>query len=172
MSLRPATAADLPAVLALWQRPDHAAMLPAPAPGEAERALDDGLLWLWERDGAPAGFAALAVWNSRDGIWGLTHFAMRHPGRGEGRRFLDAILAELFLNRGIHRLSVDSAPDNAPALALWRRAGFVDEGCFRQCWRRPDGRWCDSLILALLAPEYRATRDPAALDSPPGRDYL
>lgn len=170
MSLRVATPADLPAVLDLWRRPDHAAMLPPPAPGEAEQALDDGLLWLWQADTRLAGFAALTIWNADDGVWGLTHFAIDRPGRGEGRRFLRALLAELFDRRGLHRLSVDSAPDNAPALALWRSAGFRVEGRFRQCWRRPDGQWTDSVILALLAPEYRAPGAWGALDYPPGRD--
>jgi RimJ/RimL family protein N-acetyltransferase len=160
MSLRPATMSDLPAVLVLWQRPDHAMMLPPPAPGEAEAAVEDDLLWLWQPGGTLAGFAALTIWNGTDGIWGLTHFAVAQPGRGEGRRFLDAVLAELFTRRHIHRLSVDSAPDNAPALALWQRAGFQVEGRFRQCWRRPDGAWTDSVILSLLAPEYRTATRP------------
>ena len=164
--LRPATPADLPAVVALWCRPEFAMLLPPPGPGEAEAALEDGVLWLWQDADRLAGFACLTVWSEADGIWGLTHFAVDRPGRGDGRRFLGAILAELFDRRGIHRLSVDSVPDNAAALALWRRAGFVAEGRFRQCWRRPDGRWTDSLLFALLAPE----RDPAALESPSGQD--
>ncbi len=39
--------------------------------------------------------------------------------------------------------------------ALWSRAGFVQEGTFRQCWRRPDGAWSDSHLFSLLAHEYR-----------------
>jgi RimJ/RimL family protein N-acetyltransferase len=135
-------------------------MRPPPDPGEAEDACDAGLLWVWEAEGMLAGFTRLAIWNATDGIWGITHFAIARPGRGNGRRFLAAVLAEAFDRRGIHRLSVDSVPDNAAALRLWERAGFVHEGRFRQCWRRPDGHWADSLLFSLLADE----RDPAALD--------
>lgn len=162
MSLRIATSADLPAVLELWQRPDYARMLGGPVVEDIAEVLEAGLLWLWEPEGVFEGFAALHVWNERDGAWSLAHFAISRPGRGEGRRFLNALLTELFERRAIHRLSVDSAPDNTAALALWRQAGFVAEGCFRQCWRRADGSWTDSLIFALLAPEYRATRSPGA----------
>jgi RimJ/RimL family protein N-acetyltransferase len=160
MSLRPASATDLPAVLALWTRAEHAMLLPPPDPGEAEDALNAGLLWVWEAEEMLAGFVALAIWNATDGIWGITHFATARPGRGDGRSFLAAVLGELFDRRGIHRLSVDSVPENAAALRLWQRAGFVPEGRFRQCWRRPDGQWTDSLLFGLLARE----RDPAALD--------
>ncbi|MCC5987159.1 MAG: GNAT family N-acetyltransferase [Pararhodobacter sp.] len=151
--LRPASSDDLPAVLAIWTRPETAMLLPPPEPGDAEAACDDGLLFVWERKGRVAGFANLAVWHRADGIWGLTHFAVANPGQGEGRRFLTALLDEVFEQRGAHRLSVDSVPDNRPALRLWEWAGFRPEGCFRQCWRRPDGRWSDSLLFALLATE-------------------
>jgi len=165
MSLRLATPTDLAAVLSLWTRPAHAMVLPQPDPDEAEGAIDAGLLWLWETDGTLAGFARLAVWNETDSIWGLTHFAIARPGRGDGRRFLAAVLHEVFDRRRAHRLSVDSVPENSAALALWQQAGFQPEGRFRQCWRRPDGAWTDSLLFGLLAPEYRAT---LLRDWPPG----
>ena len=158
--LRPARASDLPAIKALWCAPANAMMLPPPEAGEAEAQCEAGLLWLWEEAGQMEGFVALTVWSASDGIWGITHCATARPGQGNGRRFLRALLAELFDRRGIHRLSVDSAPDNAPALRLWQRAGFRLEGRLRQCWKRPDGQWADSLLFGLLAPE----RDPAALD--------
>ncbi len=160
MMLRPATAADLPAVTALWSDPAHAMQLPPPEDGEPEALCDAGLLWLWEDAGQLAGFVALTVWSASDGTWGITHFATARRGQGDGRRFLRALLVELFGNRGIHRLSVDSAPDNAPALRLWQRAGFRHEGRLRQCWKRPNGARTDSLLFGLLAPE----RNPAALD--------
>jgi len=155
MSLRPATLADMDAVLALWSRPEHGHFLPAPQPGDADEALADGLLWVWDRQHAVAGFARLNIWSARDGNWGISHFAIADPGHGNGKRFLAAILAEVFGPRAAHRLSLDSAPDNAAALRLWAGAGFVQEGTFRQCWRRPDGQWSDSHLFSLLAHEYR-----------------
>lgn len=155
MILRPATPADKDAVLALWSRAEHSRFLPAPEPGDADDALAEGLLWVWDRQGEVAGFARMNLWSVRDGNWGISHFATARPGQGDGGRFLAAILAEVFGNRGAHRLSLDSAPDNTAALRLWAGAGFVHEGTFRQCWRRPDGQWSDSHLFSLLAHEYR-----------------
>lgn len=155
MSLRLAIPADLDAVHALWSRAEYSHFLPAPEPGDAEEALAEGLLWVWERQQTMAGFARLNLWSARDGNWGISHFAIANPGQGEGKRFLAAILAEVFGPRGAHRLSLDSVPDNAAALKLWAGAGFVHEGTFRQCMRRPDGGWRDSHLFALLAHEYQ-----------------
>jgi len=155
MSLRPAQPADMAAVLALWSRPEHGRFLPPPEPGEADEALAEGLLWVWDRQGSVAGFARLNVWSARNNNWGISHFAIANPGQGDGKSFLAAILAEVFGPRGAHRLSLDSVPDNAAALRLWAWAGFVYEGTFRQCMRRPDGGWTDSHLFALLSHEYR-----------------
>ena len=155
MSLRLALPADLDAVHALWTRADHSHFLPAPEPGDAREALAEGLLWVWERQHEIAGFARLNLWSQRDRNWGISHFAITRPGQGDGKKFLAAILKEVFGARGAHRLSLDSAPDNTAALRLWAGAGFVQEGTFRQCWRRPDGKWSDSHLFSLLAHEYR-----------------
>ncbi|MCC5968447.1 MAG: GNAT family N-acetyltransferase [Pararhodobacter sp.] len=155
MTLRPAQPADMASILALWSRPAHSRFLPAPEPGEAEDALAEGLLWVWERQGAVAGFARLNQWSARDGNWGISHFATASPGQGDGKRFLAAILTEVFGPLQAHRLSLDSVPDNTAALKLWAGAGFVHEGTFRQCMRQPDGGWSDSHLFALLAHEYQ-----------------
>jgi RimJ/RimL family protein N-acetyltransferase len=54
----------------------------------------------------------------------------------------------------LHRIEVDTDPDNLASLALLDRFGFTREGYFRDRWR-VHGAWHDSVMLALLEDEYR-----------------
>lgn len=72
-------------------------------------------------------------------------------GRGLGGRLVGwgAIGAAA---RGATRLFLEVAADNAPALALYARAGFVEAGRRPAYYARPEGRHQDALILALNLP--------------------
>lgn len=156
MSLRPATPADLATVAALWARADMAMALPPPDPGEAEDDLAAGNLLVWAPGGRIAGFAALATWSAKSGTYGLKALAIDRQGQGEGGRFLAAILRLVFEDRRGHRLGLDVARDQYRAIALYQRAGFQQEGIFREAWLRPDGLYTDCLVMAMLAREWRA----------------
>ena len=80
----------------------------------------------------------------------LLNIAVRpeHRGLGVGRRLLAALLAAL-RGRGVRRCLLEVRCSNAPAIALYRRLGFVADG------RRPDyyptatGRE-DALLMSCL----------------------
>lgn len=55
-------------------------------------------------------------------------------------------------SRGATRLFLEVADDNAAALALYARAGFVEAGRRPGYYVRPDGGRQDALILALNLP--------------------
>ncbi len=74
-------------------------------------------------------------------------------GTGLGGDLLQTTLDACFAAWGIHRVGVRVEEENARALALYRRAGFQDEGRLRQAAFH-DGRHADILLLSLLAPEW------------------
>lgn len=78
-----------------------------------------------------------------------------HWGRGLMSEALDAVLEFAFDELDLHRVEADVDPDHAASLALLARFGFVREGLFRDRWHVHD-RWHDSVMLGLLARDYRA----------------
>ena len=73
-----------------------------------------------------------------------------HRGQGIGSRMLAATL-DLAWARGIRRAELNVRSDNTPAIALYRRFGFVAEGTCRN-YLCIDGVDYDALLMARLAP--------------------
>lgn len=73
-----------------------------------------------------------------------------YRGQGIGSRMLAATL-ELAWARGIRRAELNVRSDNTPAIALYRRFGFVAEGTCRN-YVCIDGVDYDALLMARLAP--------------------
>lgn len=78
-------------------------------------------------------------------------------GRGYGTEVLGAMLETAFDRFELHRLEADIDPDNVASLALLRKYGFREEGRMRERWRLGD-EWRDSIIMALLATDWRLAR--------------
>ena len=76
-----------------------------------------------------------------------------HWGRGHARAALGRVLQYGFEDLQLHRLEADVDPDNAASLRLFEALGFQREGLLRQRWFM-HGRWCDSVLLGLLQPEW------------------
>ncbi len=74
-------------------------------------------------------------------------------GRGYGREVVAVVSAHLIDDRGHHRLIIDPAADNAPAIACYAAVGFRPVGRMRQYERGPDGTFHDGLLMDLLADE-------------------
>lgn len=70
-----------------------------------------------------------------------------HVGKGVGSALMGALVdtADNWLN--LKRLELTVYADNAPAIALYRRFGFVEEGLFRAFAFR-DGAYVDGLAMA------------------------
>ncbi len=151
MSLRPARPEDMEFIHALWTSDDNARWLDPPQGYEVDSALASGNLLVWDLDG-PAGFAFLTEWLPR--VVGLREFAVARPG--QGRAFLEALMAEVFGPRGAHRLGLDCTADNARAMAFFQAAGFVREGVWRETWDRGDGDFVDCIFYSLLDREWAA----------------
>lgn len=67
-------------------------------------------------------------------------------GRGLGRRLVTRFLYQARL-RGAEEAFLEVAEDNAPARAVYSRAGFTETGRRRGYYRTQDGRPVDALVL-------------------------
>jgi putative acetyltransferase len=85
----------------------------------------DGMIFIAERQGEPVGCAALLRMN--DGGFELAKMAVADhaKGGGIGRKLIDACI-EAARVAGAHRVYLESNSALAPALSLYRSAGFED----------------------------------------------
>ena len=79
--------------------------------------------------------------------------------RGYGSDAVRALARWLFTERGHHRITIDPAAANTPAIRCYERVGFRPVGIMRRYERlREDLDWHDGLLMDLLAEDL--------LDSP------
>lgn len=112
-----------------------------------------------EIDGQVVGHAGLEIFSRRRAHVGSFGMGVdeRFQGRGVGTAFMTVLmdLADNWYN--LHRLELEVYCDNAPAVHLYKKFGFVIEGTHRDYAFR-DGRFVDAHSMARL-------RDPASNDS-------
>lgn len=128
--------------------------------GERFRPRDGAVPFAIEVDGELVGDIVL---------WGIDEFNRRAHlgmalvadarGRGYGTDAIRVLLRYAFQDRGLNRVQLEALATNAPGLAAYRRAGFVQEGVNRQdAWI--DGRFVDQVVMGVLAQEWRAAHLP------------
>jgi aminoglycoside 6'-N-acetyltransferase len=76
-------------------------------------------------------------------------------GRGLGTEAVRVLSRYLVEGRGHHRLTIDPAAANAPAIRSYEKVGFRPVGVMRRYERGSDGEWRDGLLMDLLADELR-----------------
>jgi aminoglycoside 6'-N-acetyltransferase len=74
-------------------------------------------------------------------------------GRGLGTDAVRTLARHLIADHGHHRLVIDPATDNAPAIRAYGKVGFRPVGVMRRYERGADGTWHDGLLMDLLADE-------------------
>ena len=77
------------------------------------------------------------------------------------------LVRHLLVDRGHHRLVIDPAADNEPAIRCYAAAGFRPVGVMRRYEQGPDGSWHDGLLMELVVDGDPAA--PAAADAPAER---
>jgi aminoglycoside 6'-N-acetyltransferase len=73
--------------------------------------------------------------------------------RGIGGAALYVLAHYLFEVAGHHRITIDPAADNKPAIGLYEKLGFRPVGILRQYERRENGIVRDGLLMDMLAGE-------------------
>jgi aminoglycoside 6'-N-acetyltransferase len=119
---------------------------------------DDSAAFTIELAGDVAGW--LGVWEENEpgyryaGLDIMLAPAIR--GRGIGPEALRTVIRWLIEKRGHHRVTIDPARANQPAIRAYESVGFRPVGVMRQYERDPAGGWRDGLLMDLLAEEFEA----------------
>jgi aminoglycoside 6'-N-acetyltransferase len=79
----------------------------------------------------------------------------RFQGQGAGAEAVALLAGFLFARRGHHRLTIDPAVTNEPAIRCYTKVGFRPVGVMRAYERGADGRFHDGLLMDMLAAELR-----------------
>jgi phosphinothricin acetyltransferase len=170
VSIRPATAADIPAITAIYA---HAvstgtASFELEAPSEAEMArrmntlLDSGYPYIVATaGGALAGYAYAGPYRPRPAyrfaVEDSIYVDQTTQRRGVGRVLLEQLILESE-QRGFRQMVAiigDSA--NAPSIALHRALGFRMVGAFENVGYK-FGRWLDSVMMQRELGEGASTK--------------
>jgi [ribosomal protein S18]-alanine N-acetyltransferase len=105
--------------------------------------LADGLFLGAGRE--PVGFAL-----SRRVIDEAELLSLALAPEARGRRLAHALLEahlDALLKRGVRRVHLEVEEGNAPALALYRRGGFVEVGRRQAYYHKPDGRRAEAVTM-------------------------
>lgn len=155
--LRPATAADVPALAQVRSKPEVFVWWRGgedlTAAVTDDLADEDEQTYVIEHQGRVVGAVQ----------WGAeTEPDYRHAsidiyldpsvhGRGLGTDAVRTLARHLFTVEGHHRIVIDPAAANAAAIASYTKVGFRPVGVMRRYERGPDGTWHDGLLMDLLA---------------------
>jgi phosphinothricin acetyltransferase len=158
---RPATAADLPAVAAIFAHYVETSVVtfeetpPAAADWANKLAdlTDRGLPFLIVTAGdAVAGYAYAAPWRPkpayRHTAENTVYLSPAHTGRGLGRTLMTSLL-EACARTAVRQLVavvVDENSEPNPSLALHRSLGFTEAGRLSAVGHK-HGRWLDTVLL-------------------------
>jgi len=108
-----------------------------------------------EAEGRPVGDVDLfhIDQRNRNALVGLGIWRAEDRGRGYGTDALEALLGWAFRHLNLHRVELSVEPENAPAVRVYEKLGFVVEGRRRE-QHYDDGCYRDELIMAVLAREF------------------
>lgn len=175
LRLRPPRESDIDRLYALFSDPTVTAVWSHEAWTDRQQAVDlyqrivqhaaAGSLFQWAITEADAdqliGTATLSAINRthRSAMIGYALLPTMQ-GRGYGREAAGALIRHAFTDLNLHRIGADLEPDNAGSRAVLDAHGFQVEGRQRDTYWL-NGRWYDSLLMALLEPDWRARQSQA-----------
>lgn len=74
-------------------------------------------------------------------------------GKGLGTFAVQEIVNHAFMNLNLHRIELEVLESNIPAQNLYKKCGFIPEGCKRQAIYK-NGRYENMLIMAILKSDH------------------
>ncbi|MCM2429395.1 GNAT family N-acetyltransferase [Streptomyces sp. RKAG337] len=181
VTLRPATAADIPALTAIRSTPEvyerwHGDRDDMAASIAEDFAEPDTEVFVIEHEGRVVGaiqWGAEEEPDYRHANIDIYLDPARH-GRGLGTDAVRTLTLHLITAHGHHRLIIDPAADNTAAIRCYTKVGFRPVGIMRDYERGLDGTWHDGLMMDLLARDlpvedrtWRGPSDPGRSVTPP-----
>jgi aminoglycoside 6'-N-acetyltransferase len=148
VTLRPTRADDRGALRRIREEPAVLEWWEAPSPEWPGDEEDVELLTLTV-DGEVAGL--VQFWEDPDpdtrhadvDILLTTHL----QDQGLGTDAMRTVVTHLTDDRGHHRITLTTSPDNARAIRVYEKVGFRQVGVTRRSERRADGDWYDELLM-------------------------
>ena len=156
MLLRLATAADIPAIIALERTPSAREFVGqwSEERHRATLAGGDARYYVSETEGGEVqAYAILRGLEEASRYITLKRIVVAAPEKGMGRRMLKELMHIAFRELGAHRFYLDVYDDNARARHLYEGLGFKYEGLMRDAAQR-DGQWCNLRLMSILETEY------------------
>ena len=159
VTLRPGRPGDAPKLRAILAEPSVSRWWAEPDPVEVIeeelRGDDAGVLLVVEIDGQVAG--GIQYHEENDPMYrhaGIDiYLGRRFQGQGAGTEAVGLLARFLFEQRGHHRITIDPAATNEPAIRCYVKVGFRPVGVLRKYERGGDGRFHDGLLMDLLRDE-------------------
>jgi aminoglycoside 6'-N-acetyltransferase len=168
--LRPATPQDGDALWDIMQEPAVARWWGGDTRADLDQTLSgrgDSVAFVIEHHGETAGMIQYSEENDPH----FRHAAVdlfvttRLHRRGLGSAAIRLIAGHL-RERGHHRITIDPAADNVPAIECYRSVGFREVGVMRAYWLDADGCWRDGLLMELvMLPQATSGSSPGSSGS-------
>ncbi|MFG1604123.1 GNAT family N-acetyltransferase [Actinoplanes sp. NPDC049265] len=155
VTLRFAEPADVPALVRIRETPEvHSRWRGEDLTAEIGAAIADPDLGFYviEHNARVAGAIQWSVENDPDYHHASIDIYVDPAlhGQGVGTDAVRTLATHLIDDENIHRLVIDPAADNAPAIRCYEKVGFRPVGIMRQYERDATG-WHDGLLMDLLA---------------------
>jgi aminoglycoside 6'-N-acetyltransferase len=157
--LRPVTAADVPALAAMFAEPAVEPWWPRHDAARVQRECvdeveEDKTVYVIDVDGEVAGLIQTYQEDDPDYRQASIDIAVatKWHGTGVALAALRTLARQLFA-AGHHHLTIDPAADNHRAIRAYEKVGFKPVGILRQNERGPDGTFHDALLMDMLAGE-------------------
>ncbi len=93
-------------------------------------------------------------WQARSAWTSIMLGERDHWGGGYGTDAMRILLRYLFLDLGLHRVTLTTHATNERAQRSYRKNGFALEGRMRD-WAFFDGAWVDGIIMSVLDRDFR-----------------
>jgi aminoglycoside 6'-N-acetyltransferase len=159
VSLRPATRADIPALVPIRETPQVYDRWRGGTDMAAAIAQDfdepDSTAYVIECDDRVVGWIQWGAEEEPDYRHASIDIYVDPAvhGRGIGTDAVRTLARHLIHDHGHHRIEIDPAADNAAAIRSYSKVGFRPVGITRLSERGNDGSWHDGLLMDLLADE-------------------
>ncbi|RJG05830.1 N-acetyltransferase [Noviherbaspirillum cavernae] len=99
-------------------------------------------------------------WTARSGEFGIWVGDKAWQGKGAGEFATRHMLCHAFADLNLRRVDLTVLANNERAIRLYRKVGFIEEGCQRQAAFK-NGEYVDLILMAMLSSEYRHTESKA-----------